>query len=159
MEQTPSLEKVSHVSFDTYLEYLVSLNMIDGKLIEDEDHAFYVWVTNKVPAYRDIDGVTLLSLYEKNVLEGDMSKETFYRYCTNHGFACPLPQTEDEELRQREFNHFLDDILEDRKRQYTHWATEQGINVTDGAVTVFIDLEGNSYRIKTDFENYGEIIA
>jgi len=159
MEQLPAVEKITHVLLDTYLDFIASLNTIDGKLIEDEDHAFYVWVTNEVLAYQNIDGTTLLALYEKNVRDGDMDKATFYRYCDNHGFASPVTSSDHGKYQLKKFEDFLDETQRVKKEEYSHWAKEQGINFTPGAVTVFLDGEGNQYRVKTDFQNYGEILT
>jgi len=65
MEQSPSVEKVSYLSLDTYLEFVSGLNTIDGKLIEDETHTFYVWVTSTYPSFQNIDAVSLLSIIER----------------------------------------------------------------------------------------------
>jgi hypothetical protein len=156
MEREPVNEKISHLDLDTYLAFLSDLNTIDGELIEDLNHGFYVWLTNQNPTLQNIDGVRLDALYNKNVVEGDMSTERFEEYCLSFGF---LPSDPDKKASiVSGYNEYIAKVYVEKQQEYEDWAAQNGIDVRSGAVTKFYDSEGNIFRVRTDFENSGEII-
>jgi len=159
MEKEPNnLEKICYIGLDSYLEFISGLNTLDGEVIEDETEAFFVWVTENNPALQDIDGVSLIALYRKNVINGGMDTARFFGYCSDHNFPYPNIDSEESILLWRQFSDFIDEINVEKKNEYETWAKKKGIETNPRAVTIFFDVEGNKYRVRTDFDHYGEII-
>ncbi len=157
MEHLPSKEEISYLNFDDYLDFLTLLNTYNGRVIEDENHIFFVWCTEQDPQLQNIDGVALDALYEKNVIEGGMSVERFHQYCVDHDFLPRDPEKRGEIIAH--FNNFLEGIYQQKKVEYETWAQTHDIDVSVGALTTFIDKEGNRYRVRTDYDHYGEIVT
>lgn len=162
MEQPPSNEKIATIDLNRYLEFIASLNTIDGKIIDDEYHAFYVWLHTALPEYQDIDnGVSLLDIYEKNVVNGDMSQEDFTTYCVQNEFPVFVSLDEgstDSEI-QEEFYNFPDEIHEQKRVEYEAWALQYGIDIAPNSVTTFLDSDGITHKIRTDYLHNGETVV
>lgn len=158
MERIPTNEKVAAIDLNRYLEFTASLNSIDGVVVDDVPHAFYMWLMTAYPVFQDIDGTSLLALYERNVVNGDMAHEDFYAYCLNHDFPSPYPRSEHDALLYEQFDSFLQVQQVEKRQKYEEWAAQWGIDTSPGASTIFLDTDGNRYRVLTDFEEYGEIV-
>jgi hypothetical protein len=158
-------EKISHASilFEDYYLFLEELDTFDGVPVLDDDHAFYVWVTEHLPEYQNIDGVSLLQLFEKNVIENGMTKERFLEYCLDHNFPT---QYTDVSLAQttplfKRFSTYFDQLLIQKEQIYLTWAEEQGIDTTPQATMSFSCSEEENARflVHTDFANRGLVVA
>lgn len=158
MEGIPNkIEKDAPIGLDAYLECLFVLDSIDGIHVENDVHAFYIWIPKAYPEFADIDGVSLTELYRLNVLEGDMTEAVFFDYCTVHKFPVPL-KSELTTYYVHEFEKYITELSEEKISQYEEWASQHGIETQPGAIMKFIDAEGNMYRIQTDSDNRGVIL-
>jgi hypothetical protein len=163
MERMPSAEKLASVNLDAFLAVAQPVSdVIDGKMMQSMNHLFYYWASKTFPQFRNIDGVSLEDLYLKNVVETEMDEATFSRYCDTHGFPYPKVgevHTGDKNYYDVAFEIYLNNEEELRKESYETWCEQNGISTASGTVMRFNDLEGNEFRVRTDYENRGQIIA
>jgi len=162
MESISSSEKVASIDLDSYLEALPVSDVIDGRIMEDENHLFYHWLSKTYPQFNDIDGVSLEDLYLKNVIEVGMTVTDFFRYCDTHSFPCPLFNVDEVGLQtyyDLAFSSYKDAEAAKKIEEYKIWAADHGIETIPGSIMKFYDSEGILYRVRTDAENYGQIIV
>ena len=161
MEQLPILETVAAIDLDSYLAALPVPEYVEGKLMEDDSHMFYFWLSKYHPEVGVVDGVTLEDLYLKNVIENGMDENVFLQYCEHNKF--PLPPTYNEPETPGSFDGLYRKYVaahrQEKDEQYEAWAGEHGIATNSGAIMRFVDLEGYEYRVRTDTDNRGQIIA
>jgi hypothetical protein len=61
----------------------------EGQVFKGRNHAFYWWLSTYLPAKANVDGVSLLAMYENNVQEKGMMQGEFLRYCDSLGLPIP----------------------------------------------------------------------
>ncbi len=159
MEEINIPEKTSPIALDLYLETISKFDEINGELPQTELHGFYLWHAVTDPDFK-VEGFSMLDTYRHNVLEGEMSEERFREWCDDFNLPYPLlPKVNVLTGEGKEYSTWYQSETEKRIDAYEAWAEEQGINTRPGTVMIFIDAEGNSYRVKTDADSRGEIIV
>ncbi len=160
MEGAPQQEKAAPMSLDEYLSVLPLPYEFEGQVYEDLTHAFYGWLSKHYAEDTDVDGVGVITLYEKNVLEVGMSESDFLQYCTRNNVPVPVTGNgKESDLFALSFRVFCGQHDRLQKRTYEEWAEVNGIVTTPGAIMRFIDAEGNEYRVSTATETRGQILA
>jgi hypothetical protein len=160
MERAPQQEKAAPMSLDEYLSALPVPYEFEGHVYEDLTHAFYGWLGKYHADDTNVDGVSLLALYEKNVLEVGMTERDFLQYCDRNSFPVPLTGSgsrSDQYAISFQVYKGLNDRLQ--AQAYKEWAMEHGIETAPGTVMRFIDAEGNEYRVTTGTKNRGQILT
>lgn len=154
----PSWEQVAHASYEAYFEFLETIDLIDGRYPLDEHHAFFIWLSRD-PKFQDVDGYSVIDIYEKNVIEGGMSQERFLEWCLDN--TIPVPHEIHGEITQEGelFNVWYAHEEERTIATYTAWTTKYHIDISEGAVMRFIDENAQAYYIATDFEDRGTIVG
>jgi hypothetical protein len=151
---------IAPVGLDQFLEHLLTEVTINGELLENDDHSFFAWLVERYPRYKDIDGVSLRELYEKNVLESGMRIDRFEAYC--NGFKFPNPWAMDPESPLHHYVHqwnlYKQELQQNNDAAYLVWADEHHIDTRPGAQMRFIDIEGDEYLISTDRRTRGRIV-
>jgi hypothetical protein len=161
MEGITPTEKVAAMDLDSYIKALPAPYEVDGKIMEDENHLFYYWLSKTYLQFKDIDGVSLEDLYLKNVIESEMSETDFFRYCERNKFPVPILDIDENGMRtgfDQVFTQFKNNERNKKNKAYELWAVDHGIVTTPGSIMKFYSSEGNLYRVCTDLENYGKII-
>jgi hypothetical protein len=161
MERLIELDKVAAIDLDSYLEALPMSEYIEGQILEGVTHTFYYWLSKYKPQVGVVDGVTLEALYRKNVVDGDMTELDFVQYCENNQLPVPPMYIEADRFGyfEHEFMAYLSKQKQRQDAQYEAWAEDHGIATTPGSIMRFFDSEGNEYRVRTDTDNRGQIIA
>jgi hypothetical protein len=161
MEGLRTPEQVAAIDLDSYLEALPMSEYIEGQMLEGVTHTFYFWLSKYQPQVGVVDGVTLEALYRKNVVDGDMAEADFLQYCERHQFPVPPQYTETDKAGyfEHEFMAYMHQQKQRQDAQYEAWAEDHGIATTPGSIMRFLDSEGNEYRVRTDTDNRGQIIA
>ncbi len=158
MEQLPGSDYHSDVDLEDFRQFVSTLMHIEGKRFVDRDHAFYIWAIERYEHLQDIDdGVSLLDIYEKNVIENRMEKRDFYSYCDKHKFPAPGPTVSGEDFHMWEFTKYMNEIILARKQEYKDWAETHQVDIRPKATTIFIDTAGEKQAVKTQFEDCAEI--
>ena len=158
MEHLLGVEHHSDVALDDFRQFVSTLMHIEGKRFVDRDHAFYIWAIERYEHIRDIgDGVSLLDIYEKNVIENRMEKNDFYNFCDNNKFPAPGPTVHGEYFHMWEFTKYMNAIVLARKQEYEDWAETHQVDIRPRATTIFIDAAGDKQAVKTQFEDCAEI--
>ena len=160
MEAEPNkIERDAPMGLDKYLSNLFDFDQVDGKVPVSDIHSFYIWLSRE-PEFKDIDGYSLVELFEANVIDGYMDTERFFQWCKDFNFPYPIDEEGKVTPEGLSFNiNFYNKEVAQRVEKYEAWAKSNGIDCSEGAVMRFVDAEGNTYRVRTDADNRGEIIT
>jgi hypothetical protein len=154
MESLTGKEKIPLVSFEQYIDYIVTESLIDGKRTYDSNHAFFMLLARE-KEFQDIDGFPIDSIFTKNVIENGMDADLFMGWCRAHNI--PTPKNEDGTFTQvgKDFTVWYDAALKQQKEAYELWASRNGIDTSEYAIMRFIDKDALSHLVYTDFEHRG----
>lgn len=129
-----------------------------GFVARSDAHLFYKWATDQnLLGAGNIDGVTLLELYEKNVLETGMSEERFEQYCIDSGFPHYDAMEYDEfDVVSEEYWTSCPHVA---RQEYEKWAAEKDIPTTEGSRMIFRTKADAVVLVFTDTELRGNHIT
>ncbi len=149
---TPA-EEVPEVSVEAYQQFTNTLWRYEhnGEVIQlrSKYHLQVLWMSDKIPP---IDGVRLDTLYQLNVVEGGMTDETFYRYCTNpqNHILPPAGSAASVEL-YKEYEVFRDSWLAGVKTTYESWMQDHGLTTGPGVHIKLFDGTDTKVSVVADF--------
>ncbi len=156
--QAPQPERFAPIGLTKYLMQSREPLELYGELVEDELHAFYLWLSARSETEK-VDGYSLAEIYNKNVVGGDMTQERFLQWCYDHEIRMPHDAAGQPTMDKAMFDVFMKQQLDEQAEQYAAWATENGIDISPGAQMIFLDDEGNRYQVATDVANRGTIVS